>query len=201
MDRVRQTDRDREIQTDIETEGDRGRERVKETESKTKIQRESATERDRVRRQGAIQTKQGRKSQTQRRKERVDYQREETRRDRSKQRDSQRKRAEEARTEDTLGSHTTNRCRDRGSGSPARRKGRGRGSQQGREWPCAACCGGSVHGWRLCVLECFFVYICLRLTVDSGTCLSWCQAQPAPGRSTALPQQPGAAVYFSLAAT
>ena len=54
MDRVRQTDRDREIQTDIETEGDRGRERVKETESKTKIQRESATERDRVRRQGAI---------------------------------------------------------------------------------------------------------------------------------------------------
>lgn len=71
--------------------------------------------------------------------------------------------------------------------SPVRRKGRGRGSQQGRERPWAACCGGSVHGWRMCVLECFFVYICLQLTVDSGTCLSWCQAQPALAEAQPFP--------------
>lgn len=68
-----------------------------------------------------------------------------------------------------------------------RRKTRGRGSQQGRAWPCVVCCGSCVHGWCMRVLECFCVYICLQPTVDSGTCLSWCQAQPALAKAQPFP--------------
>lgn len=38
----------------------------------------------------------------------------------------------------------------------------------------APCLAGACVCWNV-----FCVYICLPLTVDSGTCLSWCQAQPA----------------------
>lgn len=114
---------------------------------------------------------------------------------------SQRKRERAARTEGKLRSHTRNRCRDGGSGSPGRGKARGRGSQQGREWPRAACSGASVPDWCMCVLECF---LCVHLPATDSRLWYMPELVPGatrPGRRTALPQQPGAAVYFSLSAT
>lgn len=52
----------------------------------------------------------------------------------------------------------------------------------------APCCVlWQLHVWLVHVLECFCAYICLRPIVNSGTCLSWCQAQPVLAKAQPFP--------------
>lgn len=158
----------------------RWRQRIKET-VKQKIKRESERERDNVKEIGREYRQSMKEAEKQ--AERVSETGQP--RDTGRNRESQRKRDKEPRRQtQNLRGQRNNRPRDRRA---LRGPWQGEASEAEEAEDSSVHCPCCVLGWCMRVSECFCTYICLQLTVGSGTCLSWCQAQPSLAEAEPFP--------------